>query len=473
MKKHLHKGIALLCSAAIAAGMLVGCSSGSSSAAAPGSSSSASASVSNSESGPLFSEPVTLSMLTPSHASWPFQEDWYVVDLIKEYTNVDLKVTAVDTSGFSEKLNLTMASGELPDLMFLTDNTTVQQYAPQGAFINILDHLDKMPNFKAWYEENQQYAANYLSADGGLYQFPQQGVEETERRGWLYRADIFEELGLEMPTNKDEFYDVLVKLKEAYPDSYPLAFRSFAGTMAQMNMIAPSWGTYYLDITDNRYFGYDYGNTILYTVLGTTISLSITAMGAYALSAKRMIGHKFFSMMIVFTMFFQGGMIPTYLVVKSYGLLDTIWGVILPGAVSTWNFIVMRSFFDNYPSEIEESGKVDGLTDAGVFFRLVLPTSKAVLATIGLYYAVSLWNAYFIPFIYLNDPDLFSLQLILHELLSAGSSNNATVGVGDVLVVEESLKYATVLVSIAPIMCVYPFLQKYFVKGVMIGAVKG
>lgn len=258
MKKHLHKGIALLCSAAIAAGMLVGCSSGSSSAAAPGSSSSASASVSNSESGPLFSEPVTLSMLTPSHASWPFQEDWYVVDLIKEYTNVDLKVTAVDTSGFSEKLNLTMASGELPDLMFLTDNTTVQQYAPQGAFINILDHLDKMPNFKAWYEENQQYAANYLSADGGLYQFPQQGVEETERRGWLYRADIFEELGLEMPTNKDEFYDVLVKLKEAYPDSYPLAFRSFAGTMAQMNMIAPSWGTYYLDITDNRYFGYDY-----------------------------------------------------------------------------------------------------------------------------------------------------------------------------------------------------------------------
>ena len=142
--------------------------------------------------------------------------------------------------------------------------------------------------------------------------------------------------------------------------------------------------TYGYVFEDDRIFR-SYGNTILYTVLGTTISLSITAMGAYALSAKRMIGHKFFSMMIVFTMFFQGGMIPTYL----------------------------------------------------------------------------------------DDPDLFSLQLILHELLSAGSSNNATVGVGDVLVVEESLKYATVLVSIAPIMCVYPFLQKYFVKGVMIGAVKG
>lgn len=223
---------------------------------------------------------------------------------------------------------------------------------------------------------------------------------------------------------------------------------------------------------DERLFR-SYGNTLLYTVVGTTLSLAITSMGAYALSGKRMIGHKFFSMMIVFTMFFQGGMIPTFLTIKGYGLLDTIWAVILPGAVSTWNFIVMRSFFDNYPSEIEESGRVDGLTDAGIFFRLVLPTSKAVLATIGLYYAVGLWNAYFTPFIYLSNPDLFPLQLILRELLSAGSSNNSTVGVGDVLVVEESLKYATVLVSIAPIMAVYPFLQKYFVKGVMIGAVKG
>ena len=257
MKKHLHKGIALLCSAAIAAGMLVGCSSGSSSAAAPGSASSASASVSNSESVPLFSEPVTLSMLTPSHASWPFQEDWYVVDLIKEYTNVDLKVTAVDTSGFDEKLNLTMASGELPDLMFLIGNKAVQQYGSQGAFVNILDYIDQMPNFKAWYEKNTAHALNYMSADGGLYQFPQQGVTETNRRGWLYRADIFEELGLEAPTTQDEFYDVLVKLKEAYPNSYPLAFRSFTGGMAQLNMLAPSWGTSFIDADSNTYLGYD------------------------------------------------------------------------------------------------------------------------------------------------------------------------------------------------------------------------
>lgn len=229
---------------------------------------------------------------------------------------------------------------------------------------------------------------------------------------------------------------------------------------------------YQLVFEDARIFR-SYGNTLLYTVLGTVLSLFITAMGAYALSNTRMIGHKFFSMMIIFTMFFSGGMIPTFLVVKSYNLLDTIWAVILPGVVSTWNFLVMKSFFDNFPGEIVESGRVDGLTDAGIFFRLVLPTSKAVLATIGLYYAVGYWNAYFTPFIYLTKPDLFPLQLILREILSTGSSNNAAVGVGDVLVVAESLQYATVVVAIVPIIAVYPFLQKYFVKGVMIGAVKG
>ena len=258
MKKHFRKGIALLCSAVLATSLFAGCSSGSSSAAAPGSSSSASASVSNSESGPLFSEPVTFSMLIPSHASWPFQDDWYVIDLVKEYTNVDFNITSVDTEGFSEKLNLTMASGELPDLIYLVGNAAVQQYGPQGAFINILDYIDQMPNFKAWYEENTQYALNFMSADGALYQFPEQGVDETNRRGWLYRVDVFEELGLEAPTNKDEFYDVLVKLKEAYPNSYPLAFRSFAGALTQLNMIAPSWGTTFIDTGDNRFLGYDY-----------------------------------------------------------------------------------------------------------------------------------------------------------------------------------------------------------------------
>lgn len=261
MKNTTKRNLALLSSAALIAGLLAGCSGGSSGGSEAASEPTAGSEIAAEETsagGQLFADPVTISMLIPSHASWPFQEDWYVIDLIKEETNVDFKVTSVDTEGFTEKVNLTMSSGDLPDLMFLTSNATVQQYAPQGAFVNILDHMDEMPNFKAWYEENQQYALTYLSADGGLYQFPQQGVEETERRGWLYRADVFEELGLDTPTNKDELYDVLVKLKEAYPDSYPLAFRSFAGSMNQMNMLAPSWGTSYIDTTDNRYFGYDY-----------------------------------------------------------------------------------------------------------------------------------------------------------------------------------------------------------------------
>ncbi len=216
-----------------------------------------------------------------------------------------------------------------------------------------------------------------------------------------------------------------------------------------------------------------YGNTILYTACGTTLSLTVTAMGAFALSKQRMAFSKFFSIMIIITMFFGGGMIPTYLTIRNYGILDSIWAVILPGMVSTWNFIIMRSFFDAFPTELEESGKIDGLNDAGIFFRLVLPVSKAVFATIGLYYAVTLWNAYFSPFIYLNSPNKFPLQLILREILMSGSSNSNAVGVGDVAVVEESLKYATVLVSIIPIIAVYPFIQKYFVKGVMVGSVKG
>ncbi len=216
-----------------------------------------------------------------------------------------------------------------------------------------------------------------------------------------------------------------------------------------------------------------YVNTIIYTVTGTILSLSVTAMGAFALSKRRMAFSSFFSAMILITMFFSGGMIPTYLTVKSYHILDSIWAVILPGLVSTWNFIIMRSFFNAFPTELEESGRIDGLNDAGIFFRLVLPVSKAVFATIGLYYAVSLWNAYFTPFIYLNSPDKYPLQLILREILMSGSSNSNTVGVGDVTVVEESLKYATVLVSILPVIAVYPFIQKYFVKGVMVGSVKG
>lgn len=218
-----------------------------------------------------------------------------------------------------------------------------------------------------------------------------------------------------------------------------------------------------------------YMNTILYTVVGTGTALVITSLGAYAISKRDMLFRRFFMMIIVFTMFFSGGMIPTFLVVKSMGLMDTLWAMILPGAVSTWNLIIMRTFFAGIPKELEESGRVDGLTDFGIFLRIVLPLSKAVLATIGLFYAVSIWNNFYQALLYLRDSDLYPLQVVLRNIVLAGQVNNAdvtSVG-GDNLIVEESLKFATIIVSTLPILLIYPFLQKYFVKGVMIGAVKG
>ncbi|WP_409344460.1 carbohydrate ABC transporter permease [Paenibacillus sp. MBLB4367] len=218
-----------------------------------------------------------------------------------------------------------------------------------------------------------------------------------------------------------------------------------------------------------------YGNTLLYAVVGTAISLLITSLGAYALSKKEMPFFKSFTLMIVFTMFFNGGMIPTFLVVKSYGLIDSLWGMVLPAAVSTWNLLVMRTFYTGVPIELEESGKLDGLNELGIFFRIVMPLSKAIFATIGLFYAVAMWNNFTLPLLYLRDPDLFPLQVVLRNIVLAGQLNSAdatSIG-GDSVIVEESLKYATIMVATLPILTVYPFLQKYFVKGVMVGAIKG
>lgn len=218
-----------------------------------------------------------------------------------------------------------------------------------------------------------------------------------------------------------------------------------------------------------------YKNTILYTVLGTLISLAVTSTGAYALSRKDMALRKSFTMLIVVTMFFSGGMIPTFLVVSSLNLVDTVWGMVLPGAVSTWNLILMRTFFSGIPKELEESGRMDGLSEIGIFLRIIVPLSKASFATIALFYAVGMWNNFMFPLLYLRSPDLYPLQVLLRNLVLAGSASTGDVtGIGgDNQVVEESLKYATIMVSTLPILIAYPFVQKYFVKGAMVGAVKG
>lgn len=218
-----------------------------------------------------------------------------------------------------------------------------------------------------------------------------------------------------------------------------------------------------------------YGITIFVTVVGTFLSLSTTAMAAYALSRRKIVGHNLFSTMIMITMFFGGGLIPSYMLVNDLGLMDNVWALILPGMISTWNLIIMRSFFVAYPQEIVESGYLDGLTDAGVFFRLVLPTSKAALATIGLYYAVAYWNSYMGARLYIRNPDLMPAQQLLQKMMDQFKEiGNAAGGLQEETnLVPASARNCAIIIVITPIMCVYPFIQKYFVKGVMVGSIKG
>ena len=249
---------------------------------------------------------------------------------------------------------------------------------------------------------------------------------------------------------------------------------SFSGSGAVMRgevgFIPVDFSIYtYKEIFKDGAFFTAYGNTIYYTVVGTFLNLLVTSTGAYALSRRQMVGHKLYSMMITITMFFGGGMIPTYIAMSSYQLIDTRWVMILPGLVSTWNLIVMRSFFISYPQEIIESGQLDGLRDPGVFFRLVLPTSKASLATIGLYYAVAHWNAYMNARLYIRDEALYPVQHLLQKMLDTAGTDSGDEG----KLVGLTVRYASIIISVVPIMCVYPWLQKYFVKGAMVGAVKG
>lgn len=219
-----------------------------------------------------------------------------------------------------------------------------------------------------------------------------------------------------------------------------------------------------------------YKNTIIYVVLGTLVALSVTSTAAYALSKrKKLLFIKFFNIMVIIPMFFNSGMIPIFLNAKSLGLIDTVLIMILVGAVSSYYLIIMRSFFYSFPSEIEDSGYVDGLNDFGVFIYLVLPTCKAVLAAVGLFYAVDMWNSFFTPYIFLQTPSKYPLQCVLRNMIIQGEGiSKASISqMRDTPVTEDGLKFAAIVVSVVPIIVIYPFIQKYFVKGVMLGSVKG
>jgi putative aldouronate transport system permease protein len=221
-----------------------------------------------------------------------------------------------------------------------------------------------------------------------------------------------------------------------------------------------------------------YKNTVVYTVVGTVVQVSLTLMAAYALSRKDLYGKSFFMMVILFTMFFNGGLIPTYLVVKDLGMLNTIWAMILPKAVAVWNLIVARSFFEeNIPSELLEAGKIDGCSNTKFFLKVVLPLSKPIIAVMVLFYAVGQWNSYFDALIYLNDESLYPLQLILRNILTQNQLSIKMLSDLDNLAAQqqigEIIKYGIIIVGALPLLIVYPFVQRHFVKGVLIGGVKG
>lgn len=233
----------------------------------------------------------------------------------------------------------------------------------------------------------------------------------------------------------------------------------------------------YTMVFENKDIWRGFANTIFYTAAGTLISVIMTILAAYPLSRKNLRGRNFIMMAILFTMYFSGGMVPTYLLVRDLGMYNTIWALLIPNALSTYNLIVAKTFFENsIPEELYESARLDGCGNIPMLIKIVLPLSKAIMAVLVLYYAVAIWNAYFDALIYIKDSSMHPLQIVLRNILLLGQTEQMgtnDVGMAEKIKMAEAIKYSVIVVSSIPMLALYPFVQKYFVKGVMIGAVKG
>jgi len=220
-----------------------------------------------------------------------------------------------------------------------------------------------------------------------------------------------------------------------------------------------------------------YRNSLFYMIVGTVINLSMTLLAAYPLSRDDLPGQGILMKLFTFTMIFGGGMIPNYLLMKDLHLLNTVWVMLIPGAISVYNMIITRTFIKtNIPKEMLEAAKIDGCSDIQYFLKIVLPLSGSVIAVIALYYAIAHWNTYFNAFMYLNDKELYPLQIFLKNILVSNQVEAELIVDEQVQAIEgiaEVLKYSLIVVAVVPVMIIYPFVQKHFVKGVMIGAVKG
>jgi putative aldouronate transport system permease protein len=230
----------------------------------------------------------------------------------------------------------------------------------------------------------------------------------------------------------------------------------------------------YRYILSTHSFLNSFRSTVFITVVGTMLNLAFTLSFAYGISKTRVPGYRFFNAMVIITLFFSAGTIPTFLVVKNLRLLNTYWALILSSLTSAWDIVVVRSFFMSIPPTLEESARIDGCNDLQVFFRIILPLSMPVIATFALFFMVRHWNTYFSALIYISDTRKWTLQLLVKQLvIDSDASGIGQAMEGDAAPPQETMRMASVVLSMLPIMCVYPFLQKHFAKGVMLGSVKG
>ena len=255
--------------------------------------------------------------------------------------------------------------------------------------------------------------------------------------------------------------------------------RSFSGEHAIRSGQVTLWPrgfnlTTYHRVMSDSLFWTNYRNTVVYTVVATAISIVLTTCYAYVLSKKHLKGRGLLVGIAVLTMFFNGGLIPNYVLVSSLGLRNTLWAIVLPNAISVFNLLVMKAFFESLPVELEEAAAVDGLGTYGTLWRIVLPLSKAVIATMLLFYAVSFWNSWFAGFLYMDRQELFPVTVYLRNLIAGATTGSDYSTASDTaLQIAASIQAVTIVLTMLPVLLVYPFVQRFFVSGVLLGAVKG
>ena len=277
-------------------------------------------------------------------------------------------------------------------------------------------------------------------------------------------------------------FNVVVLLVIVFVTFYPflnMVAQSFSSegniNAGKVNLIPLGFNleTYKVVMADSMFWT-NYKNTVIYTVVATAISIVLTTFFAYAISKRRLKGRNLFIGIAVFTMFFNGGIIPNYVLITSLGMKNTLWAIVLPNAISVFNLLIMKSFFENMPEELEEAAAIDGLNTYGILLRIVLPLSKAVLATMILFYAVVNWNSWFSAFLYLDKKELFPVTIFLRNLIAGATGEGTSFGgsAENLTQIASNVKAVAMVLSVVPILCIYPFVQKYFVTGVMLGSVK-